>query len=89
MEKLKEIVNIKGTGIKGLTAKCLMRTNKKAIYKRSDGYFEVFYIKTSKAEEMFGKQYPDREVYPSNDDFGSTAWTYSTESVALREYKKK
>jgi len=38
--------------------------------------YEVFLIKTRPAEKIFGKQYPEREVFPSNETFGKTAWVY-------------
>src|SRR5690349_16374091 len=38
--------------------------------------YEVILIKVSKPREIFGKWYPEREVYPSDEEFGSRAWSY-------------
>ncbi len=38
------------------------------MYERSDGYYEVFIVKEAPAEYKFGKDYPDRERYPSNEE---------------------
>ena len=40
--------------------------------------FEVFIIKTRPAKEIYGKKYPEREVFPANEDFGYTAWSCNT-----------
>lgn len=42
-------------------------------------YYEVFRKKFCKANVMpNGVEYPDREVYPNDNDFGSTAWCCNT-----------
>ena len=89
MERLKEIVEPKGTGIPGLTAKLVERTKNKAIYLRSDDVYEVFKIKIAPAGMSQREQfYPEREIYPNNEDFGKTAWTYRTLDKAKRKYDK-
>jgi len=88
MEQLPDVVSVYGTGIPNLTAKCIERTKRKAIYERSDDVVEVFLVKISPATEAFGKSYPEREVYPGNEDFGKTAWTYRTLEKARRRYNK-
>ena len=45
-------------------------------------------IKVSKAAEVFGKEYPEREVYPSNEDFGHTAWYYMDKERAYAMYNR-
>jgi len=87
MQKLDSVVKILGTGIEGLTATLIERTKKKAIYLRSDGYYEVFKIKTKKASSLFGRDYPDREVYPGNEDFGNSAWCFTKKELAYERYK--
>ena len=87
MKKLDETLSISGTGIRGLTATLVLRTKNKAMYKRTDGYYEVFLIRTSKAGEVFGKELPDREVYPGNEDFGRTAWCIDDEKRAMMKYE--
>ena len=49
--------------------------------------YEVFRIKIKKAEEVFGKIYPKREVYPPSEDFGMTAWAYHNEKLARQRYE--
>lgn len=78
--------DLSGVGKPGLTAKLLMRTDKKAIYYRWDDVYEVFRIKIAEAAEIFGKSYPKREVYPCNEDFGKTAWCYKQKENAIRRY---
>lgn len=85
-ERLPDEVALSGTGIPDLTAKCVKRTDKKAMYYRWDDVWEVFKIKVSEESKVFDKTYPKREVYPGNEDFGKTAWCYSDEASALRMY---
>lgn len=88
MERLQQTEKIHGTGQSGLTSTLLARTEGKAIYKRSDDCYEVFLIKVSKEAEVFGKTYPDREVYPGNEDFGRTAWCFAKKDKAMRKYNE-
>jgi hypothetical protein len=39
-------------------------------------YWKVFVPKIRPAEEIFGKVYPEREVFPGNEDIGLTAYTF-------------
>jgi hypothetical protein len=88
-ERLPEIVDsFIGVGIPNLTAKLVIRNDKKALYLRSDNVFEVFKIKVSEANEIFGRQYPKREVYPCNEDFGVSAWTYHKKEFAMNKYNQ-
>jgi hypothetical protein len=88
-ERLPEIVDsFTGVGIPNLTAKLVIRNDKKALYLRSDNIYEVFRIKIAEEGEAFGKQYPKREVYPGNEDFGRVAWTYRDQKLAMRKYNQ-
>jgi hypothetical protein len=75
-----------GVGIPTLTSKLVVRTDEKAIYKRWDDVYEVFYVKIREAADVFGKSYPRREAYPNNEDFGELAWCYTQEKNAIRRY---
>ena len=86
MEKLPEVIRIYGTGIDGLTSTLVKRTKKKAMYRRSDGVYEVFKIKIKKEQTVFGRFYPNREVYPGNEDFGDWAWCFNNKIDAMTEY---
>jgi len=83
MEKLKQIEEIHSAGIHGLKAELIERTDTKAIYLRSDGYYEYFYITVLPEGEVFGKLYPERECYPSNESFGNNAWTCKSYEKAI------
>lgn len=37
--------------------------------------YEVIHIRHCKEREMFGKVYPEREVYPSSESWGTHGWT--------------
>lgn len=51
-------------------------------------YYEIFRVKVKSAEKIKGKYYPEREVFPGNEDFGYTAWTYPTLEKALYKLMK-
>lgn len=85
-ERLPEVITELPVGITGMTAKLIDRTDKKAIYYRWDDVYEVFRIKIAPASTVFGKTYPAREVYPGNEDFGSTAWCFKDERQARRRF---
>ena len=78
--------NFIGVGIPQLTAKLIKRTDKKAIYYRWDGVYEVFRIKIEKACVLFGNFLSRREHYPNNEDFGAIAWAYKDKDLAMERY---
>ncbi len=63
---------------------CIYKQHVTANIKR----FEIFIIKTKPTKEIFGKQYPVREVFPANEDFGSTAWSCFTLDNAMNRFNK-
>ena len=85
-ERLPEVVSGFPVGIPDISAKLVKRTDRKAMYYRWDNVWEVFRISISEAAEIYGRKYPRREVYPGNEDFGSTAWCFSDEESALKMY---
>ena len=66
----------------------IARTEKKAMYKSDGDFYEVFIIKVRPKETIFGREYPQREAYPGNEDFGKTAWCFSNKKNALRKYEE-
>ena len=58
----------------GRTYTLLKRNKYKAMYKSDDDVYEVFKIKIAKPAILFGVEYPEREVYPSSEEFGHRAW---------------
>jgi hypothetical protein len=41
--------------------------------------YEVIRIKVKPEQAVFGKLQPEREVYPSDSDFGRLAWSYGSQ----------
>ena len=85
-KKLGTIVSVRGTGISNLTSSLVQRVAHKAMYLRSDGYYEVFLIKVSPSGDVFGNWQPEREVYPSNEDFGISAWIFKKFEKAHKRF---
>lgn len=77
-----------------LTYTQLIRTDKVAIYERSrDGKvkdYEVFFVKVDpKGKKIFNTVLEDdREKYPSNEQFGRIAWSFSSKGGALQRYEE-
>lgn len=95
MQTLPEIVKgraLNGIHIPDMTSKLIERTKSKAIYFRWDGVYEVMRIII--AREMIKtfhgnlKKYPERELYPSNEDFGKYAWSFRDEKLARELYER-
>jgi hypothetical protein len=84
--KLPEVVTELPVGIPQMTANLFKRDDKKAIYYRWDGVYEVFRIKIKEEGDAFGKIYPAHEMYPGNEQFGSIAWCYHDKALALQRY---
>ena len=80
IKTLPVIVRPKGTGIPGLTATLHKRTDQIAWYIRSDGYHEVFIIKTGLSFDKSGMM----EYYPSNEDIGRTGICTGSPETAAR-----
>lgn len=58
-----------------------VRNEHGAVYRQMKGgrlvSYELIRIQIAKEGEMFGRKYPLREVYPSNEMWGKEAWTLS------------
>ncbi len=69
-----------------MTLKQVWREGDRAIYEYHGG-FEVIHIKTAPAQTIYGRDYPEREVYPTDNDWGTYAITRpaSDELGYLRE----
>ena len=76
------------------TYELVMRDGQCAIYKQRlrTGVgclaYEVFRIEVKPEGEMFGKIIPMREVAPSNEAFGFTAWSFQTLDRAKTKLKE-
>jgi hypothetical protein len=71
--------------------KLIERTETTAIYARVDQptVWEVFKIKVKEARTFpNGKSYPRREVKPRNEDFGYTAWCFTSGERAFAKFKQ-
>lgn len=85
------VEKIKGVGRK-ITATKIKREGNICLYKRSDNTFEVFEVKTI-ASNMFNDNNDDdieneHEVYPSNEQFGKSAYCYNNYSDAFERYSE-
>ena len=91
MKELAEVINRNG-----YIYKQLKRTDKAAMYSQSDAEdreadfkaFEVFKIKIGKAKVVFGVELPEKEKFPSDEDFGKWAWTYTDYEKAIDRFNK-
>lgn len=70
----------------GTTYTQIQRDDFRAIYKSTEGYYEVFRIDVRPSQEVFGKILPEREIYPSNETFGITAICTKDWDKALKYY---
>lgn len=87
MLKLQNELTVSGVGSPAPTATKLKEKENIYLYQRSDSnVFEVFIAKTAKQGEVFGKEYPERELYPCNEDFGKTAWCYNSLEKAIKKF---
>jgi hypothetical protein len=84
--KLPETVTDLPVGIPQMTAKLVERTDKKAIYYRWDGVYEVFRIEIQPDSTIMKRFYPAHEIYPGNEKFGSIAWCYHDKTLAMERY---
>lgn len=91
MKELAEVINRNG-----FVYKQLKRGDRAAMYTQTlvdeDGgsfkAFEVFKIKIGKAKIVFGVELPEKEKFPSDEDFGKWAWTYLDYQRALDKFDK-
>ena len=86
MEKLEQTISKNG-----YTYIQLHRNKNTALYQQTYGgfhpvAFEVFNIKTRKEGMVYDKLYPEREVFPSNEDFGKGAISLITFERAWKSY---
>lgn len=74
----------------GFDYELVQRDANRAIYKQHVSenchYWEVFRIRKRKESIFKGKQIPEREIFPSDEDFGYTAWTCMTLERAMERY---
>ena len=62
-----------------------------AVYKKQPRHtrthsFEVVRIRHRPAETIYNKDYPLREVYPGNEQWGTDGWTFTTEADARKQF---
>ena len=51
-------------------------------------FYEVFKAKVRPSETIKGKSYPKREVFPKDEDFGKSAWSFDTYERALAKFNE-
>ena len=87
MQKLQDVFRKKG-----FTYTMIDREEKKAIYSQHDEYgkligHEIFFVQITKESEAFGTVFPERERYPTDNDFGVTAWSVGRDlGKAMQKY---
>jgi hypothetical protein len=90
MKKLSDVV-LKN----GYTYTQIERGEKAVIYSQkpsdpeiigSHEYFEVFRIKISPAKTVFGVELPEKEKFPSDEDFGKWAWSFVDYGTAVDRF---
>jgi hypothetical protein len=59
------------------------RTDNVAMHKSDDGVMEVFKIKILPPAEIYGREYPEREVSPPDEDFGKIA--FATQVIMIKQ----
>jgi len=68
----------------------VLREGKKAIYRQTVTteieYFEVFIIRIRPERTIKGKMILSYEKFPSNEDFGVSAWTYKSLEKAMIKF---
>lgn len=68
------------------------RGGKSCIYQQMVGRetvgYEVFKILKEPETTLFGKVIPEHERFPSDGDFGNSAWSYFTLEDAMQRYNK-
>ncbi len=80
-------------GANGLKYRQVTRAGQVAVYsvqsKAGKIYgFEVVMLKIAPACTFMGEFFPDREVYPSNQDFGSTGWYFPSRKDSERLFQE-
>lgn len=76
----------------GYTYTQVLRGKRSVIYRLQDtskiDYFDVFKINTRKAKVIFGRSIPEREVLPSDEDYGVWAWSCRLFTRAKERFDK-
>lgn len=73
----------------GFTYTQVLRDKRSCIYEQMVDeklkFYEVFVVQVKPDRNLFGHFYPGSEVFPSNENFGKTAWTYRTLQEAMEK----
>src|SRR5688572_15857486 len=71
----------------GFLYRQLARERQWAVYAQSKGgritSYELVHIQQAPPKTIFGRDYPEREVYPSPSEWGTEAWTISNREEAI------
>ena len=70
----------------------ITREGRLCLYEQQYGenlkYFEVFEVKVKPQTVFNGMLFPAREVFPSDSDFGKTAWTFHSLRDAVKKFNE-
>ena len=76
----------------GINYTLIQKGMRTAIYKQTDTKepecYEVFVLRFAPEKNINGKILPERERFPSNEDFGKFAWTYRTLTEAIKRFSE-
>lgn len=87
MEYLNTTVKLSGLG-QAIESTQLQKHDNIYLYQREDNTYEVFTARVAQAGMVFNVEYPEREVYPNNEDFGKSAWCYTNKDQAIRKFNQ-
>lgn len=85
MKMLEKELYPRGIGMK-VKSKQIRRYKKLCLYEREDNTWEVFFVKEQMNKIMFGNELEEKELYPSNEDFGFIAWCFNKKEKAISKY---
>lgn len=75
----------------GFSLEQIKRAGNLAIYRKIKGPeysgYEVVKVRVCKAKQINGYSYPDREFYPSSEEWGTYGWTYGTLEAAQAKFE--
>lgn len=75
----------------GYSFRVVERTTNHALLAKTKGgsrdFWEVVVIQKLPAQTIYGRDYPEREAMPSNEQWGLEAWSPANEELARNRFK--
>ena len=57
-------------------------------YSENVKYYEIFIIKVKHEQNLFGRFYKERELFPADSDFGKSAWSFRNLDDAIKKFRE-